>query len=225
MTSAARDEVLEDVLDERDNQDAMFGVQNHHPAYWLALLGKQMGQLGEAIVRREWASTADEEPNPASVALKTVRHEAIQLIAVGVAMVEAIDRGEVPTRLTTSQPADPRQRAKALGIGHEQIDYGDDDETPDASGEPEVTCYHCNLEIVLGDQGVWFHKSQADYLEWVGHSHNPARSAHAARYEPLCVHCGRDDANGTHYALERTGHLSHKFASAEDAKPEVGCPK
>lgn len=27
----------------------------------------------------------------------------------------------------------------------------------------------------------------------------------------LCRDCGRDDRNGTHRALERTGHLSHEF--------------
>lgn len=106
------------MIEERDRQDDTFGVQNHHPAYWLALLGKQMGQLGEAVVQREWAA----DKGKASAAM---RAEAIQLAAVALNMIECIDRGEMPDTLMTSQPQDPRQRAKALGVGHEQINYGD----------------------------------------------------------------------------------------------------
>lgn len=31
--------------------------------------------------------------------------------------------------------------------------------------------------------------------------------------EPECFECGRDNANGTHTALERTGHLDHTFTT------------
>lgn len=115
MTTPQAD-VVEDVIMERVRQDSLFGQQNHHPAYWLALLGKQQGQLGEAVVDREWA--ADKVK-----AMDKIRHEAVQMIAVGVAMVEAIDRGELPETLVTSQPANPRQRAVALGRGDEQLNY------------------------------------------------------------------------------------------------------
>ena len=30
----------------------------------------------------------------------------------------------------------------------------------------------------------------------------------------VCSECGRDNGNGTHDALERTGHLSHRFVPA-----------
>lgn len=116
--------VVNDALAERDRQDEQWGVQNHHPAYWLAILGKQVGQLGTSILNREWWTDK-------SAAVAEMRHEAIQVIAVAMALVECIDRGNMPDTLVTAQPQDPRQRAKALGHGDEVIRYDDDDEEED----------------------------------------------------------------------------------------------
>lgn len=43
-------------------------------------------------------------------------------------------------------------------------------------------------------------------------------------YDPGCKVCGRDNRNGTHDALERTGHLSHTFIPVP-AVPEGGKPR
>lgn len=123
--TARRESVLGDVDEERDRQVALFGVQNHHPAYWLAILGKQVGQLGEAVVQREWASKGD-LGSPWHHAQNKIRDEAIQVAAVAVALAECIDRGEIPDRLVTSQPTDPRQRMRALGRDDESMRYEDD---------------------------------------------------------------------------------------------------
>lgn len=109
-----RADAFDDIDSERERQVALFGEQNHHPAYWLALLGKQMGQLGEAVVQREWRV---DKAN----ALNKVREEAVQIAAVAVAMIEAIDRGNVPSDLTTAKPNDPRQLARSLNVGDESI--------------------------------------------------------------------------------------------------------
>lgn len=193
-----QEDAVNDVLVERDRQDELFGVQNHHPAYWLALLGKQSGQLGAAIVQREWANPLNREKM-----LKQVRNEAIQLTAVGLAFIEAIDRGEVPVGLTTAQPSDPRQRAKAIGHGDEQIRYTQEDDSD------ETLCYHCELPIARNANTGWAHVNSASYHTWVN-SH-PSHKHHDARWEPPCIRCGRDNANGTHDALSRTGHLDHEY--------------
>lgn len=44
------------------------------------------------------------------------------------------------------------------------------------------------------------------------------------QYDPGCKVCGRDNRNGTHDALERTGHLSHTFIPVP-AVPEGGKPR
>jgi hypothetical protein len=125
--AARRCDALDDIDEERDRQDKTFGVQNHHPAYWLAILGKQVGQLGEAIVSREWASKGFDAPSPWHEANAQIREEAVQVAAVAVALIECMDRGDVPDRLLTSQPSDPRQRMRALGRDDETLPY---DEVP-----------------------------------------------------------------------------------------------
>ena len=122
VPSTRQARAVESVLAERSMQDKVFGKQNHHPAYWLAILGKQVGQLGSAVVDREWANE-DNKPRM----LDKVRDEAVQVAAVAVAMIEAIDRGEVPTGLVTAQPGDPRQRARALNRDDESIYASIDD--------------------------------------------------------------------------------------------------
>lgn len=109
---------INDILDERRRQDAQWGVQNHHPAYWLAIVGKQVGQLGTAILDREWWT--DQAAGTAKV-----RAEAVQGAAVLMALIECIDRGEMPIGLTTMPQG--RQRAHALGVGDEAINYSKDD--------------------------------------------------------------------------------------------------
>lgn len=110
---------VEDVLDERKFQDEEWGTQNHHPAYWLAILGKQVGQFGTAVLNREWWLDRDG-------ATRKMREEAVQIAAVAVAIIECIDSGEMPVGLETAKPSDPRQLAKALGRGDEQINYDRD---------------------------------------------------------------------------------------------------
>lgn len=116
LKNAVQQRAVEDVLDERIRQDDTWGVQNHHPAYWLAIIGKQVGQFGTAVLNREWWTDRDK-------ATKRMREEAVQMTAVGLAIIECIDAGEMPVGLVTAKPADPRQLSKALGLGDEQINY------------------------------------------------------------------------------------------------------
>lgn len=44
---------LQDVLDERARQDAKWGVQNHNPAVWAAILGEEVGEAVDTISRPE----------------------------------------------------------------------------------------------------------------------------------------------------------------------------
>lgn len=112
---------LDDIIDERIRQDATFGVQNHHPAYWLAILGKQVGQLGSAVLGREWFDDK-------AAATAIMRREAVQAAAVALALIECIDRGDMPDTLVTSKPSDPRQLAVALNKGDESLQYDKDED-------------------------------------------------------------------------------------------------
>lgn len=186
---------MSDVSEERRRQDEQWGVQNHHPAYWLAILGKQVGQLGSAILQREWWEDKD-------ASLGIMRKEAVQAAAVAIALIEAIDKGDMPVGLVTAKPGDPRLLSRVLGT---------DDEAVHSVSRIEK-CYHCELPIEYDpDEDAWFHISDDDYQDWLRAS--PRGTEHNARYEPTCKWCGRDNANGTHHALERSGHLNHMYAA------------
>jgi len=72
--------VLIEVRNERDKQDSKWGMQNHHPAWWLSILGEEFGEVCKAVCENndtgEWS----------------YREELVQVAAVAVAMIECFDR-------------------------------------------------------------------------------------------------------------------------------------
>lgn len=120
----ARAEAAVAVSIEQDRIDAEFGVQRHDPAYWYAILGKQFGQLGEALVDFKWASKGAEAPSPWHSARQKMYQEATQVAAVAQMLMEAIQLDELVDEVTTTRPKDPRKLAAALNRGSEHIDYG-----------------------------------------------------------------------------------------------------
>lgn len=75
----ATDRIVKEVVEERSNQNAKWGVQNHDPFTWLAILGEEFGESCKAAF----------ETN-----LPHMRKELIQVAAVAVAIVECLDRKE-----------------------------------------------------------------------------------------------------------------------------------
>lgn len=82
-------QAVDDVLLERQRQDAKWGLQNHAPEKWLAILGEEFGELFEAIVETIFDNgpTAKDRGG-----LGNIRREAVHVAAVAVAMIECIDR-------------------------------------------------------------------------------------------------------------------------------------
>jgi len=76
---------IRDVLVERAKQDARFGVSNHDPMLWMTILGEEFGELCESVMHTRYGG---HKAGPAQM-----RAEAIQVAAVALAMVEALDRG------------------------------------------------------------------------------------------------------------------------------------
>ncbi|GAB2528199.1 MazG-like family protein [Rufibacter soli] len=82
------DNVLAEVKTERERQDAKFSEQNHHPLEWVAILGEEFGEVSKAAVEAHFTGYAS------SNNWANYREELIQVAAVAVAMVEALDRKE-----------------------------------------------------------------------------------------------------------------------------------
>lgn len=75
------DTVLEDVAEERQNQIARWGKQRHSPFYWLAILTEEVGEVAKEI--------ADGRVQPFDAG--AYREELVQVAAVAVAAIEALD--------------------------------------------------------------------------------------------------------------------------------------
>lgn len=73
---------LAEVAAECDRQDAKWGEQNHLDPTWAAILGEEFGEACQALLHDEFGGRA----------AGTLRAELIQIAAVAVQWVEAIDR-------------------------------------------------------------------------------------------------------------------------------------
>ena len=71
--------ILDEVSLERYKQDKKWGEQNHSPEVWLAILGEEFGEVCRAVCEND-------VPN--------YREELVQVAAVAVAMIGALDRSK-----------------------------------------------------------------------------------------------------------------------------------
>jgi NTP pyrophosphatase (non-canonical NTP hydrolase) len=94
---------LDDVLAERVRQDNKWGEQNHNPYIYLAILVEEVGELAQAILHTQFGGKHE--------GLKELRTEAIHCAAVGLAVVECLDRNkwnskDIDFPYLTSHPKD-----------------------------------------------------------------------------------------------------------------------
>jgi len=83
-------QVIAGVLAERARQDRKWGRQDHPPVYWIGILTEELGEAArEAIEIEPMAERGERSPDESLVRL---RQELVQLAAVAVAAIEAIDR-------------------------------------------------------------------------------------------------------------------------------------
>ena len=80
--------VLDEVKVERERRERLWGEQNHDPQDYFAILSEEVGEVAKEVV--EWRFNP--APKKREDRLTFMRHELIQVAAVAVAMIEAIDR-------------------------------------------------------------------------------------------------------------------------------------
>jgi len=73
-------DVLQKVADERIRQDTRWGVQNHGPFAWLAILVEEVGEAAKAALEGSSFKYQD---------------ELVEVAAVAVAAIESVNRGNV----------------------------------------------------------------------------------------------------------------------------------
>lgn len=89
MLGNETNKAIKSVIKERKRQDKKWGEQNHHPVFWLGILGEEYGELCQAVNETVWDNGPEER---AKGGLTNLRAEAIQVAAVAVAFVEMLDR-------------------------------------------------------------------------------------------------------------------------------------
>jgi hypothetical protein len=75
---SVQDYVLWQLKQERQRQDMKWGIQNHPPEVWLAILSEEVGELATSLLD----------------GVKDTRTEALHVAAVAVAFMECLDRAE-----------------------------------------------------------------------------------------------------------------------------------
>lgn len=81
-TAALVNEPVAAILDERRRQDERWGVPNHEPFTWMAILSEEMGEAARAALHDKFGG-----PDAG-----TLRAELIQVAAVTIAWIESLDR-------------------------------------------------------------------------------------------------------------------------------------
>ena len=91
MDERTREQVqaMNDILAERQRQDRKWGEQNHHPLVWVSILGEEYGETCQAVNETIFDNGPLERKKGG---LDNIRKEAVQVAAVAMALVEAIDR-------------------------------------------------------------------------------------------------------------------------------------
>jgi NTP pyrophosphatase (non-canonical NTP hydrolase) len=90
-------QILTSVDAERDRQDAKWGEQNHHPAYWMTVLSEEVGEAAEAILEGDAVAA---------------HKELVEVAAVACAAAESIERNGGWPALTTLQQENKALRAE-----------------------------------------------------------------------------------------------------------------
>lgn len=97
------DKIFEAIKTERQKQDDKFGIQNHNPMEWVAILSEELGEVSKEALEYYFTINgkmnnglnSNEKIEFQNNKLKLYRKELIQLAAVAVNMIESLDRNEL----------------------------------------------------------------------------------------------------------------------------------
>ncbi len=82
---------------ERDHQDAKWGAdRNQHPFLWLAILGEEVGETNEAVLKAYFDAAYSASDEKVLAAWEHYREELVQVAATAVAMLEDLELHGLP---------------------------------------------------------------------------------------------------------------------------------
>lgn len=86
--------IFREIKLERERQDEKWGVQNHLPIEWVAILTEEVGEVSKEALEYHFKYTVNGSDDEAAKAEKLAKYKAelIQVAAVAVSMLECIER-------------------------------------------------------------------------------------------------------------------------------------
>ncbi|WP_286589676.1 MazG-like family protein [Sphingobacterium sp. N143] len=81
----SQENIAKECLSECDRQLDKWGVQNHNPLMWHAILGEEFGEVAKEVVEYSFDVSK-------IYRLKKMREELIQVAAVAISFVDSLDR-------------------------------------------------------------------------------------------------------------------------------------
>jgi NTP pyrophosphatase (non-canonical NTP hydrolase) len=81
---------LFEITEERDNQNKKWGIQNHTPIEWTAILMEEVGEVSKEALEYHFKKFY-----PDTGQLQRYEKELIQVAAVALAMLESLQRNEM----------------------------------------------------------------------------------------------------------------------------------
>lgn len=89
-----QDNIIQDIIKERQRQDKKWGEQNHEPQLWTGILGEEYGELCEAI-----NETVLYNIPTVKGGYENMRTEAIHVAAVAIGFLECLERNKEKWKL------------------------------------------------------------------------------------------------------------------------------
>lgn len=83
-----QEEVISNILEERNRQDKKWGEQNHSPQFWTGILGEEFGEFCEAVNETVFDNGSDKG------GYENMRTEAIHVAAVAIGFLECLERNK-----------------------------------------------------------------------------------------------------------------------------------
>lgn len=84
-------EIISNIMQERKLQDEKWGVQNHKPIEWSAILMEEVGEMAKEAHEYHFRGRYYKDTGQ----LERYRKELVQVAAVAVAMLESLYRNEL----------------------------------------------------------------------------------------------------------------------------------
>jgi len=85
------EDIIQSIRLERKRQDEKWGIMNHHPDYWIKILGEEFGEACTALLDA-FPHTCKITSYSRAKFLQNYQKELIQLAASAVAAIESLDR-------------------------------------------------------------------------------------------------------------------------------------